>query len=59
MIKYVILIPSFNDWECLNLLIPKIDQALKNTEAEVNILVVNDGSTLKNNLVFKKIDHLF
>ena len=58
MIKYVILIPSFNDWECLNLLIPKIDQTLKNTDAEVNILVVNDGSTLKNNLVFKKIDHL-
>ena len=58
MIKYVILIPSFNDWECLNLLIPKIDQTLKNTDAEVNIIVVNDGSTLKNNLVFKKIDHL-
>ena len=55
MIKYVILIPSFNDWECLNLLIPKIDQALKNTNEEVNILIVNDGSTKKNNLSFKKM----
>ena len=58
MIKYVILIPSFNDWECLNLLIPKIDQALKNTNEEVDVLIVNDGSTKKNNLVFKKIAHL-
>ena len=58
MIKYVILIPSFNDWECLNLLIPKIDQALKNTNEEVDVLIVNDGSTKKNNLVFKKIVHL-
>ena len=45
MIKYVILIPSFNDWECLNLLIPKIDQALKNTNENVDVLIVNDGST--------------
>ena len=58
MIKYVILIPSFNDWECLNLLIPKIDQALKNTNENVDVLIVNDGSTKKNNLVFKKIVHL-
>ena len=58
MIKYVILIPSFNDWECLNLLIPKIDQALKNTNEEVDVLIINDGSTKKNNLVFKKIVHL-
>ena len=58
MIKYVILIPSFNDWECLNLLIPKIDQVLKNTNENVDVLIVNDGSTKKNNLVFKKIVHL-
>ena len=58
MIKYVILIPSFNDWECLNLLIPKIDQALKNTDENVDVLIVNDGSTKKNNLVFKKMSHL-
>ena len=58
MIKYVILIPSFNDWECLNLLIPKIDQALKNTNENVDVLIVNDGSTKKNNLVFKKMSSL-
>ena len=58
MIKYVILIPSFNDWECLNLLIPKIDQALKNTNENVDLLIVNDGSTKKNNLVFNKLSYL-
>ena len=58
MIKYVILIPSFNDWECLNLLIPKIDQVLKNTNENVDVLIVNDGSTKKNHLAFKKISHL-
>jgi len=58
MSKYVILIPSFNDWECLNLLIPKIDQVLKNTNENVDVLIVNDGSTKKNNLVFKKMSHL-
>ena len=58
MIKYVILIPSFNDWECLNLLIPKIDHALKTTNENLDVLIVNDGSTKKNNLVFKNMLHL-
>ena len=55
MSKYVILIPNFNDWECLNILIPKISQALEKTNEEVNILIINDGSTKKNNLSFKKM----
>ena len=58
MVKYVILIPSFNDWKCLNILIPRIDKILKNVNAEVNVLVVNDGSTEKNNLSFKEIFNL-
>ena len=49
MIKYVILIPSFNDWDCLNLLIPKIDKVLHSLKEEVSILIVNDGSTEKEN----------
>ena len=58
MIKYVILIPHYNDWECLNILVPKIDQALKNINEEVNVLIINDGSTKKNNLTFNKISRL-
>ena len=58
MNKYAIVIPSFNDWDCLNLLIPKIDEFLKNQDVEVNILIVNDASTVKNNLSFKNISHI-
>ena len=58
MSKYVILIPNFNDWECLNILIPKISQTLEKTNEEVNILIINDGSTKKNNLSFKKMSGL-
>jgi len=58
MIKYVILIPSFNDWDCLNLLIPKIDKVLHSLKEEVSILIVNDGSTEKENLSFKNLSFL-
>ena len=61
MKKFVILIPSYNDWDCLDLLIPSIDQSLQNIKNEISILVVNDGSTIKHNLSFnklKKIKHI-
>ena len=32
MKNFVILIPSYNDWDCLNVLIPKIDNILKNKD---------------------------
>lgn len=55
MTKYVILIPSYNDWDCLSLLIPKIDRALEITKEEIKILIVNDGSTEKNSLSFTNL----
>lgn len=58
MNKYVIVIPSFNDWDCLDLLIPKIDECLKGQNVEISILIVNDASTIKNNLSFKNISFL-
>lgn len=54
MEKFVILIPSYNDWESLNVLIPKINNAIRNINKNISILIVNDASTLKNNLVFKE-----
>ena len=54
MENFVILIPSYNDWESLNVLIPKINNAVKNINKNISILIVNDSSTLKNNLVFKE-----
>ena len=54
MNNYVILIPSYNDWDCLKILIPKIDETLKNNSEEIELLIVNDGSTKINDLKFEK-----
>lgn len=40
-----IIIPVFNDWDSLNLLIPKIDITLRSEELTVTVIIVNDGST--------------
>jgi len=58
MLKYKILIPSFNDWECLNVLIPKIDESLNNISESVDLIIVNDCSTIKNEMSFKNLINL-
>ena len=58
MHKYTILIPSYNDWECLNLLIPSINETLESLNEDVSILIINDASTIKNNLSFKNLNNL-
>jgi polyisoprenyl-phosphate glycosyltransferase len=40
-----VLIPNFNDWESLRLLLPQIDQVLRGEERRVSVLVVDDAST--------------
>jgi len=40
-----ILIPNFNDWESLRLLLPQIDRALAGLEHQVFVVVVDDAST--------------
>jgi polyisoprenyl-phosphate glycosyltransferase len=40
-----ILIPIFNDWESLRLLLPKLDRAVEGMEGRVSVLVVDDAST--------------
>jgi polyisoprenyl-phosphate glycosyltransferase len=40
-----ILIPNFNDWASLRLLLPLIDRALTGPQREVSVLVVDDAST--------------
>ena len=40
----VILIPCFNDWESVGLLMPAIDRALSGTTWHVSVLVVDDAS---------------
>jgi hypothetical protein len=41
----VILIPSFNDWESLAQLLPRLDSVLGAHRTEVDVLIVDDGST--------------
>jgi len=41
----VILIPNFNDWESLRLLLPQLDQAVQGLEHQVSVLIVDDAST--------------
>ena len=43
--RLIILIPVFNDWHALALLLPALDHALENCRAPVDVLLVNDGST--------------
>ena len=45
MKKYTILIPIYNDRESLKKLIENINVELKNINAEVSILVINDASS--------------
>ncbi|QDU26353.1 Undecaprenyl-phosphate 4-deoxy-4-formamido-L-arabinose transferase [Anatilimnocola aggregata] len=42
----LILIPVFNDWSVVSLLLPKIDAALQAAQRTCEVLLVDDGSTL-------------
>jgi hypothetical protein len=58
--RLVILIPVFNDWSAVALLLPALDHALENCPARVEILLVNDGSTqpLEPALLAQPFEHL-
>jgi hypothetical protein len=43
----VVLIPSFNDWESVALLLPELDTALAARGVEADVLLVDDGSTIE------------
>src|ERR1700734_746838 len=49
--RLVILMPVFNDWHALALLLPALDQALESSRLamgapqQIDVLLVNDGST--------------
>jgi hypothetical protein len=42
----VVLIPVFNDWQCVELLLPLLDRALSQGPSHVSVLLVDDGSTI-------------
>lgn len=44
--KLMILMPVYNDWAALSLLLPILEQELKANELRTTILLVDDGSTM-------------
>ena len=58
MKKIIILIPLFNDWKSVSILLNKIDLQVNNWNSEISVLIVNDASTEKRSGLefnFKKI----
>jgi hypothetical protein len=45
--RILILIPNFNDWRSLELLIGKLDGVLHDHAIECDLLIVDDGSTIR------------
>ncbi len=43
-----IVIPVFNDWKALGMLLARLDESLLNESAEVGVLVVDDASSTQN-----------
>ena len=50
MKKFIILIPIYNDWKSVFTLVGNIDLQIKEWDAEVSVLIVNDASTEKSTL---------
>ena len=58
--RLVVLIPVFNDWECVSLLIPRLDAALKDCAADSELVLIDDGSSVPvpDNLVPNHLENL-
>lgn len=44
--ELVLLIPVYNDWEALQLLLPAIDRALADVPGRARVVLIDDGSTM-------------
>lgn len=58
MNKVIILTPVFNDWESLRKLIKEINYYLKKTSKDIQILIVDDCSTMKEGNKLKKENNI-
>tara|TARA_B100000963_G_C22476552_1_gene602670 strand:- start:76 stop:927 length:852 start_codon:yes stop_codon:yes gene_type:complete len=47
MIKYTILLPLYNDWESVDILIKKINSVTKSLSRSVEVIIINDNSINK------------
>ena len=61
MKKYLFLLPVYNDWKSLNLLLSKIDKEIGEKSKKADILVINDNSSEEiyfNTKLFKNFQNL-
>jgi len=58
MNNITIIIPCYNDWECLNILLPNIDKSIINQNYTFRVLIINDSPLIKNNLKIKNINNI-
>mgnify|MGYP001427792305 CR=1 FL=1 len=61
MIKFNFLIPVFNDWNSLNILLKQIDQEIISFTDKFDVVILNDNSTIKQSIKnqnFKKINSI-
>ena len=48
MSTYTIILPTYNDWKSLSVLLGQIERHLKSTNEKYKILIINDNSSEKN-----------
>ena len=58
MQRNIILIPVYNDWRSLNLLLKKINFVLNKNNLSTNVIIINDNSSSKNNLIKNKLSRI-
>ena len=61
MEKFSFLIPVFNDWNSLNILLKQIDQEILSFRDRFDVVILNDNSTIKHSIKnqnFKKINSI-
>ena len=58
MSNFVILTPTFNDWQSLNKLLLEADKNIKGLKGNFRVLIINDASTIKPKLDLKNIKRL-
>ena len=61
MKKFIFLIPVFNDWNSLNILLKQIDQEILSFKDRFEVFILNDNSTIKHSIKnqdFKKINSI-
>lgn len=56
--KCLILIPTFNDWTSLEILLKKIEDNIKNEERIYEVLIIDDASTIYQNLKISDIQKI-